>query len=249
MPRLQWPRSRLSNQRAASMRPAAPDPVLLGKTPLFAGLPLEELSQFADYMHERTFSAGASFLTSGQPGEAIYVLLKGSVKVSTVRPDGMEVILAVLGAGEVVGEMSLADSLGRSADVTTLEETTLLWMDHAAFRSGVIESSVLARNLAQMLSRRLRLTNANLLALAALDVPGRVASQILALAREYGEQKPEGLRIPMRLTQADLAGLVGASRVRVNQALGFLRRRNAISVGADGRITVLDEEVLSRRAG
>jgi CRP/FNR family transcriptional regulator, cyclic AMP receptor protein len=231
------------------MRPAAPDPALLAMTPLFAGLSLEELTQFAGYMHERTFSAGASFLTLGQPGEAIYVLLTGSVKVSTIRPDGTEVILAVLGAGEVVGEMSLADSLGRSADVTTLEETTLLWMDRTAFRSGVVESPVLARNLAEILSRRLRLANANLLSLAALDVPGRVASQILALAREYGEQRPEGLRIPMRLTQADLAGLVGASRVRVNQAFGYLRKRHAISVGADGRITVLDEEIRSRRAG
>src|SRR5215203_1727960 len=231
------------------MRPAAPDPALLAMTPLFAGLSLEELTQFAGFMHERTFSAGASFLTLGQPGEAIYVLLTGSVKVSTIMPDGTEVILAVLGAGEVVGEMSLADSLGRSADVTTLEETTLLWMDRTAFRSGVVQSPVLARNLAEILSRRLRLANANLLSLAALDVPGRVASQILALAHEYGEALPEGgARIPIRLIQADLAALVGASRARVNQALGFLRKRSAISVDKDGHITVLEPEVLSRRA-
>jgi CRP/FNR family cyclic AMP-dependent transcriptional regulator len=230
------------------VRPAAPDPTLLAKTPLFAGLPPEALSRIAVLMHERTFSAGASFLTSGQPGEAIYVLVKGSVKVSTIRSDGMEVILAVLGAGEVVGEMSLADSLGRSADVTTLEESTFLWIDRTAFRSGVAESPLLTRNLAEILSRRLRLANANLLSLATLDVPGRVASQILALATEYGEEKAEGLRIPMRLTQADLAGLVGASRVRVNQVLGYLRKRDAISVGYDGLITVLDREILSRHA-
>ena len=94
----------------------------------------------------------------------------------------------------------------------------------------------------------MRLTNAQLLSLAALDVPGRVASQILALAREYGEEAPEGLRVPIKLTQSDLAALVGASRVRVNQALGFFRKRNVISVGKDGRITVHDEAALSPRA-
>ena len=94
----------------------------------------------------------------------------------------------------------------------------------------------------------MRLTNAQLLSLAALDVPGRVASQILALAREYGEEAPEGLRVPIKLTQSDLAALVGASRVRVNQALGYYRKRGNISIDRDHRITVHDEEALARRA-
>ena len=82
----------------------------------------------------------------------------------------------------------------------------------------------------------MRLANAHLLSLAALDVPGRVASQILSLSREYGEETEEGVRIPIRLTQSDLAALVGASRVRVNQALGYLRKRSLI-FSAPGRRT------------
>ncbi len=78
--------------------------------------------------------------------------------------------------------------------------------------------------------------------------PCRRASQLLALAREYGETTPEGTRIPMRLTQTDLAGLAGASRVRVNQALGYFRKRGSISLDRDHRITVHDEEALARRA-
>jgi len=78
-------------------------------------------------------------------------------------------------------------------------------------------------------------------------VPGRVASQLLALAREYGQETPEGKRIPMRLTQADLAALVGASRVSVNQALGQFRKRGTISTARDGRFTVHDQEALARR--
>jgi CRP/FNR family cyclic AMP-dependent transcriptional regulator len=229
--------------------PGNPDPATLSGISLFREMPTRELERLAPLLHERNFPAGASVLTAEQPAEAIYIIIEGSVKIHLLTPEGTEVILAVLGPGEIVGEMSLADSLGRSANVTTLEESAFLWMDRRTFRSGVESSTVLGRNLADVLSRRLRLANAHLLSLATLDVPGRVASQLLALAHEYGEALPEGgARIPIRLIQADLAALVGASRARVNQALGFLRKRSAISVDKDGHITVLEPEVLSRRA-
>jgi CRP/FNR family cyclic AMP-dependent transcriptional regulator len=153
-------------------------------------MPAQELERLASLLHERSFPAGAGVLTAEQPGEAVYVLLSGSVKVHLFTPDGAEVILAVLGPGEVVGEMSLADSLGRSASVTTLEESVFLWIDRTTFRTGIEGSPVLARNLADILSRR----------------------------------------------------------VRVNQALGYLRKRAEISAGEDGRITVHDQQALARRA-
>ncbi len=224
------------------------DPDALAKIPLFSGLPSSELLRLGEYLHERTFRAGSNILIAEQPGEAVYFVLSGSLKVHAISPDATEVVLAVLGPGELVGEMSLADSLGHSADVVALEETMLLWMDRVTFRSSVASSAVLARNLAEMLSKRLRLTNARLIALASLDVPGRVASQLLSLAREYGQKTPDGTRIPMRLTQADLAALVGASRVSVNQALGQFRKRGALSIAKDGRVSLHDEDALARRA-
>jgi CRP/FNR family cyclic AMP-dependent transcriptional regulator len=232
---------------------SSPDePGSLSGLALFQGVPSRELERLALSLHRRSYPAGSTVMAADQPGDALYAILSGSAKVHLIRPDGAEVILAVLGPGEVVGEMSLADSLGRSADVTTLEESVLLWMDRVTFGSSLGESPVLARNLAEVLSRRVRLTNAHLLALATLDVPGRVASQLLALAREYGESTPEGTpegtRIPMRLTQSDLAGLVGASRVRVNQALGYFRKHSLISMDREGRVTVHDEDALARRA-
>jgi CRP/FNR family transcriptional regulator, cyclic AMP receptor protein len=110
-------------------------------------VPRRDLERLAARMHERSFPAGASVLTAEQPGEAVYMLLGGVVKVHTSLPDGTEVILAVLGPGEVVGEMSVADSLGRSASVSTLEESALLWVDRRTLRSNVGESPVLAHNL------------------------------------------------------------------------------------------------------
>jgi CRP/FNR family cyclic AMP-dependent transcriptional regulator len=220
----------------------------LARIPLFEGLPRSEASGLLEHLHQRTFPAGASVLLAEQPGEAVYVIVSGSVKVHALSPDGTEVVLAVLGAGETLGEMSAADSLGRSAGVLTLEETALLWMDRRTFAASVASSAVLSRNLARILSKRVRVANARLIAMASLDVPGRVASQVLSLAREYGQKSPEGRRIPMRLSQADLAALVGASRVSVNQALGRLRKGGAISTAEDGRLIVRDEEALSRRA-
>jgi CRP/FNR family transcriptional regulator, cyclic AMP receptor protein len=225
-----------------------PDADALATIPLFAGLPRSELSRFGEHLNERSFPAGANVLIAEQPGEAVYVIVAGSVKVNVIRPDGTEVVLAVLGAGEILGEMSAADSLGRSANVVTLEETRLLWIDRRIFGASVASSTVLSSNLTEVLSKRVRLANARLISLASLDVPGRVASQLLALAHEYGQETSEGTRIPMRLTQADLAALVGASRVSVNQALGQFRKRGTISMAKDGRVSVHDQEALTHRA-
>jgi len=228
----------------------APEPSALSGVPLFRGVPPDELSRLATLLGEKRVRAATRVIAAEEPGEAVYVILKGSVKVCVEQPDGTEVILAVLGAGEVVGEMSLAESLGHSADVVTLEESAFLWMDREAFRTTAEELPAVGRNLTRVLSRRLRLANTHSRMLAALDVPGRVAAQLLALAREYGKPSPEGggIFIPIPLTQSDLAALVGASRVRVNQSVSFFRKHGQIATGGDGRITVHDEEALARRA-
>jgi CRP-like cAMP-binding protein len=149
-----------------------PGSKILSEVALFRGLPAEQLSKIEAHLRRRTLPAGANVITAEDPGETVYVVLEGSVKVYVSRPDGTEVILAILGAGEIVGEMSLADSLGRSANVTT----------------------------------------------------------------------------SLPLTQSDLAALVGASRVRVNQAIAFFKKRRYLSVGTDHRITVLDADALARPA-
>jgi CRP-like cAMP-binding protein len=139
--------------------PAGPDPAILSGMPLLRGVPTRELEWLAPFLYEGIFPAGASVLSIEQPGEAVYAILSGSVKVSSVHPDGSQVVLAVLGPGEEVGEMSLADSFGRSSDVVILEEPTFLWMDGTTFRSNVTESPLLVRNLAEIFSKRLRVAN------------------------------------------------------------------------------------------
>jgi CRP/FNR family cyclic AMP-dependent transcriptional regulator len=156
--------------------------------------------------------------------------------------------LAILGAGEIVGEMSLVDSFERSASVVTLEPCTLLLMGRATFWASLKEMPTMASNLINILSRRLRMSNARTESLAALDINGRIAAQLLAFAKEYGEATPNGdVLIPLRLTQSDLASIIGASRVRVNQALSFYKQRNYLSLYRANQIVIHDLEALRRR--
>lgn len=219
------------------------DPVLaaqeLAEIPLFAGLSGEELERIAELLHRRIFRAGTLVMTAEQPGEAIYVILEGSLKVYLVREDGNEVILAILGPGQTVGEMSLLDSAGRSANAMTMEPTTLLWMAGTAFRRCLRTMPALSYNLLRLLCQRLRTVNEQILALTSLDVAGRVARQILALADQYGElDGAGGVSIPLRLTQGDLAAIVGTSREGVNRVMVKLKEREILSVSGKHHITV-----------
>lgn len=227
--------------------PAVEDPRSLGELDLFLGLAPEQLSELNGLLRSQTVQAGTHFITAEQPGEVVYVLLEGTVKIYVTRSDGREVILAFLGPGDTVGEMSLVDSAGRSANVVTTEPSRLLWMDRATFQVCLRTLTPLANNLVRLLANRLRFANEQIQALCTLDVPGRVARQILAMADRYGSRQEGGeVRIPLRLTQSDLAEVVGASRERVNQVIVDFKHRGFISVDPDHRIRVHDRAELAR---
>jgi CRP/FNR family transcriptional regulator, cyclic AMP receptor protein len=231
---------------------ALDDPKLLGGLELFQGLTPEQLAELNRLLRSSVIPTGTHFITAEQPGEVVYVILDGTVKIYVSQEDGREVILAFLGPGDTVGEMSLVDSAGRSANVMTTERSRLLWMDRASFQTCLREMSPLANNLIRLLANRLRFANEQIQALCTLDVPGRVARQILALADRYGspppgEKVPPGqVAIPLRLTQSDLGEIVGASRERVNQVIVEFKQRGFISVDGDHRIRVLDRRGLAR---
>jgi CRP/FNR family cyclic AMP-dependent transcriptional regulator len=230
--------------------PALDDPALLGRLDLFRGLSSGELHRVNNLLGKTRFPAGAMIFTANQPGEVAYVVHEGTLKVSTLQPNGQELTLAILGPGDLVGELALADRAGRSADVVTLEAATLLWLDRAAFGRLRREIPQVTENLISLMARRLRLANTQLQAVATLDVPGRVARQLMALADAYGEPAAAGgVRIPFRLTQGDLAGLVGATRVRVNEVMVGFKRRGHIAVDGRHRVTILDRAALDVYTG
>ncbi|MDH3743845.1 MAG: Crp/Fnr family transcriptional regulator [Acidobacteriota bacterium] len=229
--------------------PAVEDPRVLSSLKLFEGLNEKDLDRLNnELLQRRKFAGGTNIITVAQPGEVIFVLLQGSVKIYVDQIDGSEVILAFLGPGDTVGEMGLIGSSGRSASVLTLEETVCLAMDRGSFRVCLKTVPGLSFNLVQLLSRRLRLANEQVQALSTLDVRGRVARQLLAFAQRYGEAGSTAeVSIPLRLTQTDLASLVGASRERVNQVIVDFKDRRFISVDPGHHITVHEIQALIDR--
>jgi CRP/FNR family transcriptional regulator, cyclic AMP receptor protein len=226
--------------------PAINDPTFLRRIALFRDLDLGDLAILNGLMRRHEIPAGARLMSSDTHGDSAYVIRHGAVKVHVEQEDGRDVIVAILGPGEIVGEMSMVDRETRSGSVVTLEDCVLFWIDREAFQRCLQTMPRLTLNLTEILSRRLRIANERIKALATLDVHGRIAHHLLVLAEEYGEQAKNGTLIPIRLTQGDLASLVGASRVRVNQALVLLKRRGAISTDQQHHITVHKEDVLAR---
>ena len=110
-----------------------PDPNMLVGIALFRGLTHEHLVRLSDCLHSVTFAPGTNIMTAEQPGEVIYIILDGAVKVHVEQMDGSSVILDILGSGDIVGELSLLDSVGRSANVVTLAECAFLWTDRDTF--------------------------------------------------------------------------------------------------------------------
>ena len=217
---------------------------LLSYIQLFEGMTPAQLDWVGQRAHRRNFEAGRNVMTIEQPGEAVYIILHGTVKIH-IEQGERDVILAILGAGDMLGEMSLIDSVGRSASAVTLENTLMLWMDKTTFTYMLDNFPPVARNLVKIMSARVRLSDQLIQALATLDVNGRVARQLLAFAEKYGREKDGVTQIRITLTQGDIADLVGASRKRVNQAMVLFKERGLVD-DTDGRIAIRDGEGLAR---
>ena len=145
---------------------------ILADIELFKGLTATQLEWVAQRAHRRVFEAGRNILTIEQPGEAVYIILYGTVKIH-IEQGERDVILSILGAGDLLGEMSLIDSVGRSASALTLEDSLMLWMDKVTFNYILDDFAPVARNLVRILSARVRLSDQLIQALATLDVNGR----------------------------------------------------------------------------
>lgn len=220
----------------------------LSRIDLFRNLTGTDLRRLGELLHRKTFPAGKSLMTVDQTGEVVYFILSGAVKVHIEQEDGTDVSISILGPGEIIGEMSALDQTNRSASVVTIEKTTLLWMDRETFRRCVMAIPALASDLACTISSRLRSANEQIQSLAAVEVETRIARRIIAFAERYGQTLPNGdLLIPIRLTQTDIATLVGASREHTNKILVSYKDRGYLSVDHNYHITIHDKTALARR--
>ena len=225
----------------------AVDATILRSIRLFDELPADQIALIAERGRLRSYKPDTVIISQDDTGETLYLILKGIVKVSLNRPDGREVFLAALGRGDHFGELSLIDSKYRSANVETQEQVTLLLVDRALFDT-LTHCRQFTLNLLSSLASRSRRGNERVGNLARMSVQGLVAHHILEFAELYGQPGLNGkdITIPIRLTQNDLADIVGASRERVNHVIRTFKENSSISVDNRYRITVHSLSALRR---
>lgn len=181
-------------------------------------------------MRPRVAEPGCLIVSQADPGDALFVIVEGKVKVVLYGEKGKEIILSILHAGDFFGEMSLLDRQPRSANVVALGESSLLWLDREAFQNHLVAHPTTALAVLAEMSRRLRRADAVIGNLALLDVYARVARWVRELAQKQGEPADGGLLIRERPTQQEMAGLVGTSRETVNRALQDFARRGLLEL-------------------
>jgi CRP/FNR family cyclic AMP-dependent transcriptional regulator len=221
---------------------------LLARMPVFSGLAEDARKGLAEQLTRRVERRGVVLFTEGESGDSVYIVLNGKVKISRRSGDGRENLLAVLGPGDIFGELSLFDPGPRTATASAITDVEVASLEHAALRPWLGRRPEAAELLLKVLARRLRRTNEAMADLVFTDVPGRVAKQLLDLAERFGSPAPGGaVRVEHGLTQEELAQLVGASRETVNKSLADFATRGWLRLDSRA-VVLLDRDRLSRRA-
>jgi len=203
---------------------------LLRQVTIFRDLPSEVLGDLATRVHPRIAEAGSVIVSAEEPGDSLFVIGRGKVKVVLYGETGREIILSILRAGDFFGEMSLLDRQPRSANVVAVESSELLGLDREAFQTHLTSHPSTAMAILAEMSRRLRHADEVIGNLALLDVYARVARIIRDLAQKQGEPADGGLLIKERPTQQEIAGLIGTSRETVSRALNDFTRRGLLEM-------------------
>jgi CRP/FNR family transcriptional regulator, cyclic AMP receptor protein len=219
----------LKNQKSSSM---------LKTIPLFSTLSEDELSIVKGLSVERSYPKGAIILSEGDIGDSLYAIGSGKVKVYIGDSDGREIILKLLGPGDFFGELSVIDKRPRSASVITIEPSTFRILSERAFEECISRMPSIAKHIMQGLAHRVRDADRKIGSLGLLDVYGRVARTLEDLAVESN-----GKRVVIeKISQQDLANMVGASREMVNRILKDLAERGFITVEPKA-ITIIHREL------
>jgi CRP/FNR family transcriptional regulator, cyclic AMP receptor protein len=212
---------------------------------LFESLSDEELEALSHVTIARTFGKDSIIILAEEEGDTLFIIKRGQVKVSIVSEEGREVILSLLSAGTVFGELSLLDGKPRSANVIATEETDLIMLRRADFVQLIYRLPKIATALLAELASRLRKTDRQIEGLALLDVTSRISETLLQLASERGIETARGVVVENRPTHQQLANMSGTTRETVSRVLKRLESQNYIA--CKGRtITILREENWNR---
>ena len=195
----------------------------------------------------RSFPVGAALFNEREPGDAVFVLMSGRVKLSCVTEAGREALLGIREPGDLIGEMSAIDGAPRSATAVALEPVEVLTVSREAFVGFLARTPGVALVLLRMIAPRLRDADRKRIEYLGQDSVGRVCSRLVELADRFGAPEGDGVHIELAITQEELAAWTGASREAVIRALRTLRELGWIETRRRG-VSVLEIEHLRRRA-
>lgn len=208
----------------------------LQNIPLFSGLSADELATVVAIANKRSYPKNTIIINEGDETDSLYLILSGKVKIVLSDEDGKEITISILEPNEYFGELSLIDEEPRSARVVSMEPCQFSIIHKSDFNQEMDNNPGLVRNLLKGMSKRLRMANKNIESLALMDVYGRVARTLLQFSVEEGDVRV----IRERLTQKDIANMVGASREMVSRIFKDLTTGGYITIDS-GMITINDK--------
>jgi CRP-like cAMP-binding protein len=218
---------------------------LLGQSALFRGISATALDDLVRRLQVRTRAAGAVIVAQDEPGDALFIIVQGRVKVALFGENGRELTLSLLAPGDFFGEMSLVDGRPRSANVVALDDTTVLALTRDAFTAHLSAHPQTALNILAELTARLRRADETIASLALHDVESRLVRTLARLAREEGEQPDSsGLILRKRPTQQDLANMVGSCRETISRTFTSMIKRGLLV--PKGRAILLTRQLLEK---
>lgn len=217
----------------------------LAAIPFFAGLDPSTRERVAAGMRARRFRRGEVIFHVGDPGDALFVIVDGEVKISLPSETGDEAILATLRPGDVFGELALLDGAPRSASATALTATETVVLPRDRFRELIAREAAIRDALLASIAAELRRLTTHVEELHFLDITGRLAAMLVRLAQDGGTRLADGgVRLRTNLTQGDLAAMVGCTRQSVNKLLGQFTDDRLIRLERDA-IVITDMDGLA----
>lgn len=217
-------------------------------TTFLESLTESELESFRALGRVRSYPRGTALFHERQASDHVVGLLAGRVKIVCMSDEGREVVLAVRGPGDLLGELSAIDGDPRSATAVALEPVEGVVVPTARFHEFLEQHGRVGLVLMRTISRRLRDSDLKRLEFGSQDSMGRVAARLAELAERFGEPVADGVRIDLPITQEELAGWTGCSREAVSKALQTMRALGWVETGRR-EVLVRDLDALSRRAG
>jgi CRP-like cAMP-binding protein len=214
---------------------------MLERNRLFRGLPAATIQQIAALAVRRSYKDGAIVFSQADPGDSLYGVVTGKIRISASSPDGKEMFLNIMEPGDTFGEIALLDGHHRTATASATAPSELMIIMREHFLGLLRREPKLVTHLLELLCQRIRWTSGLAEESALLGVPARLARRLLSLGKLHGRETPSGVQLG--ISQEEMARFLGLSRQVVNQYLQTWKASRWVSLGR-GRITIIDQDAL-----